>query len=263
MLSAYFDASGGKDHGFIVVAGYVSRLSRWERFAVDWRLVLARYKIPNFHMKEFSQSKGPFTSWKECEVRRENLLRDLVSVIKDHVDFGVSSLVPYQEFMEVDKEYHLNDTFICPYVLAGRDCVATVNKELKKKGWNEPVKYVFERGDSGKGRLIDLLDAVGLPIPTFEPSRDEGDIKGAVQLQASDFAAYELRKAMKDHGENAPLWKYRRSLMGLAKLENYWMGYTKANLVELCKDGLIPQRTESSRVRVFKRKPKKNGTLLC
>lgn len=258
LLTSYFDAAGGKDHGFLVVAGYVARLSRWEKFAADWRFMLKHYEVPYFHMKKFAPTKYPKRpfdgpGWKD-ESHRESFLRDLGSVIATYIDFGVACFVPYAEFLEVNKQYHLCEVYPLPYVLAGRDCIATVNKEVKNKGWTQPIEYIFECGDRGKGALVDLVSAVGLPIPTFKPSRDIGGKKGVIQLQASDFAAFELRKAMKEYGEDAPLWKYRRSLMALAKLENYWQGYTKASLIEVCEKAGIPPRTPGSRIRVHKKR---------
>lgn len=259
LLSSYFDASGGKDQGFIVVAGYVARLSRWEMFARDWRFMLGQYNVPYFHMKDFAHGKEPFDNpeWKK-EPRRENFLRDLVSVIATYTDFSVACLIRYEDFFEVDKHYHLRDAYPLPYVLAARDCIAIVNKQLKKKGISDPVKYVFERGDRGAGALVDLAIAQNLNVPTFEPSRDHGNEKGVVQLQAADFASYELHKGMKATVGNMALAKYRRSLLALASLKTCWGKYDKVKLIELCERARIPPRTPGSKVRVHKkRRPRK------
>lgn len=255
MLTSYFDASGGEDHGFVVVAGYVARLSRWEAFARDWRFMLKEYDVPHFHMKDFAHSKEPFNTpqWKD-EPHRENFLRDLVSVIATYTDFGVACLIRYQDFLEVDKQYHLRDTYLFPYVLAARDCIAIVNKQLRRKGISDPVEYVFERGDRGAGRLVEHATAQNLNIPTFKSSRDHGNEKGVVQLQAADFAAYELYKGMKATVDNMALVKYRRSLLALANLETYWGSYDKVKLIELCERARIPLRTPSSKIRVHKKR---------
>jgi hypothetical protein len=71
----YCDAGGGKDHGFIVVAGYLSTFDRWGAFTKEWNELLARFDIPYFHMKKFSQFKAPFDTepWKD-EKRRARFL---------------------------------------------------------------------------------------------------------------------------------------------------------------------------------------------
>lgn len=255
MLTSCLDASGGEDHGFVVVAGYVAQLPRWEMFARDWQFMLKQYDVPYFHMKDFAHGKEPFDSqgWKN-EVRRENFLRHLVSVIATYTDFGVACLIRYKDFLEADKQYHLRDAYPFPYVLAARDCIAIVNKQLKRKGISDPVEYVFERGDRGAGALVDLATAQNLNIPTFKSSRDHGNEKGVVQLQAADFAAYELYKGMKATVDNMALVKYRRSLLALANLETYWGKYDKAKLIELCERARIPPRTPSSKIRVHKKR---------
>src|SRR5262249_7918063 len=81
MLATYCDASGGKDQPMMVVAGYVSTLGAWQAFHSNWKLVLAKYDIPYFHMKEFAHFRGPFEGWQAKEGTRRNLLSDLASVI--------------------------------------------------------------------------------------------------------------------------------------------------------------------------------------
>ena len=52
IMSSYYlycDAGGGKDHGFIVVAGYLSTFDRWNAFTAEWNELLARFEIPYFH----------------------------------------------------------------------------------------------------------------------------------------------------------------------------------------------------------------------
>jgi hypothetical protein len=36
----YCDAAGGKNHGFIVVAGYLSTFVKWMAFTAEWNLLL-------------------------------------------------------------------------------------------------------------------------------------------------------------------------------------------------------------------------------
>jgi hypothetical protein len=65
--SLYCDAAGGKDHGFIVVAGYLSTYEKWLAFNREWNILLGTVDLPYFHMKEFAQSRGPFADWKDDE----------------------------------------------------------------------------------------------------------------------------------------------------------------------------------------------------
>jgi hypothetical protein len=248
MFTSYFDAAGGKDHGFIVVSGWVASLHQWELFEVDWKLLLAKYDIPYFHMKLFSQSAKHFSSWKGNEPKRARFLSLVVEIIKEHVQHGVAGFVEMESFDRVNSIYELSEAVGPPYALAGRDCIAHVNNFLRAKNGNKlpAIDYIFEDGDKGKGELMRVVQKDGWSIPIFRPDHDQlnknGDlIKGVVQLQAADFAAYELRKVMKDDPkEEWPIHKYRKSLRGLADIPAEWGKYTESDLLRICEQ--VPLR---------------------
>jgi hypothetical protein len=215
----YCDAAGGEDHGFIVVAGYLSTLSKWRDFAEDWKYLLATYDLPYFHMKEFAQSKGPFVSWKDDEPKRARFLSKAAMIIQQNVQRGFAHMVEFDLFNRLDKRFCLTEHLGCPYSLAAMSCAARARKILRRND----VTYIFEDGDKGKGYLMRLMEAEGFPAPVFRPSRDQkrkhGIVKGVIQLQAADFAAYELRKVFKDDpNEVWPLEKYRKSLHALSQV---------------------------------------------
>jgi hypothetical protein len=235
MLSCYFDASRDSPTTVTIVSGWVATVGAWDRFDGDWKILLAQYDIPYFHMKEFAHSRGPFTTWKGEENKRANFLRKAVDVIAANVLRGFACVVEHEPFGKIDKQYRLSEAVGVPYSLAGRDCVAHANLWLRKEQRRLAVKYFFEDGDEGKGELRRVMKKDGLPRPVFAPSRDtpSGDV-GLTPLQAADFAAYELLKAYKA-GEDLPLYKYRRSVKELAKIQASWGKYTEQNLVDLCK----------------------------
>jgi hypothetical protein len=235
MFSCYFDASRNNPVTVTVVSGWVAAVSAWERFETDWKILLAQYDIPYFHMREFAHSVGPFSSWKGQENKRANFLRKTVDVIGSNVLYGAACIVEHGAFEKVEKAYPLASLAGVPYSLAGRDCVAHVNTWLRKAERDLPVEYFFENGDSGKGNLMRIMERDGLPSPQFKPSRDIPSVeKGLTPLQAADFAAYEILKAH-PLGENLPLYKYRRSLKELAKIQSWWGKYSERDLVSLCR----------------------------
>ncbi len=65
-------------------------------------------------------------------------------------------------------------------------------------------------------------------------------VVGVTPLQAADFAAYELLKAH-GIGDNLPLYKYRRSILELAKIPAWWGSYTESDL-----KALLRAHTDSS-----------------
>ena len=246
MFTCYFDASGGRDRGIIIVAGWLSTVARWEQFDADWRLLLARYHLPYFHMKEFAHSTGPFEKWKGIEVKRTMFLRRAVDVIATNVDHGFCCLVRHSDFDQVNARYGLSEDFGNPYSLAARSCIAEANKWVRKRKRTDEiqVEYIFDDGDKGKGLLISFMEKEkpGLPLPIFKPSRDRQGMKGLTQLQAADFAAYELLKAH-DAVQSGPFHKYRRSMVALARIPAWRKQYTKAGLISLCKLREIPVRS--------------------
>jgi hypothetical protein len=236
----YCDAAGGADHGFIVVAGYLSTFEKWVSFAIKWNLHLAAYNLPYFHMKEFSQSAGAFLGWDQQEQRRRSFLAKAASIIAEHVERSFGCIVEFDIFERVNRRYRLSDVAGVPYSLAGINCVAKAGNALGRN-----VNFVFEDGDIGKGELMRIMGQEGYPSPYFSPSSDVQKngrvVKGIVQLQAADFAAYELRKVFKDDPTEAwPLEKYRKSLRMLASIgasdPNAWSRFREEELVVLCKD---------------------------
>jgi len=253
MFTPYFDSShtsGGK--GVWVVSGWLSTVEKWERFTVDWKLVLAKFNVPYLHMKEFAHSTGAFADgWKGENNKRELFIRTLISVIKDHAIAGFSSMIENSVFEEVDKEYEVRENFGNEFALCGRTCAAKANLWLRDNGYDRPAEYVFEAGDE-RGRLTHLFESQGYPPPIFRPSHDRiaNDgvlIRGLVPLQAADLMAYELRKAWDTLGDvdGNEIWKYRKSFLGIgmvAQRRGDCGNYTANDLRDTCKNASIPKR---------------------
>lgn len=250
-FTGYFDASGGKDAEITSVAGWMATIGEWEHFETDWRILLAKYDLPYFHMKEFAHSTGPFKDWKGEDNKRQNFMRLAVDVIRSRVHWGVACGVEHDVFKKVNAEYRLAEAVGNEYSFAARDCMAQANKWVRKVQTGIQVNYVFDEGDRGAGRLVDIVqrhnlaipndDRRQLSIPIFKPSRDKGERKGLVPLQAADFAAYEYLKAYRI-GEFAPLYRHRKSMLALAKIPS-WSGiYTRDDLVKLCRRSGISKR---------------------
>jgi hypothetical protein len=203
LMSGYYlycDAGGGKDHGFIVVAGYLSTFERWNAFTGEWNELLARFDIPYFHMKKFSQFEEPFDSdiWKD-EKRRARFLSSAADIIARNVEKSISCIVEFGIFDRVNKIYRLDDAVGVPYSLASRTCAA---KASLHRGSATDATYIFDDGDEGRGELMRVMERDGYPSPIFRPSRDRMKdgrlVRGLRPLQAADFAAYELRKVYKE-----------------------------------------------------------------
>ena len=72
-------------------------------------------------------------------------------------------------------------------------------------------EFIFETGDTGRGKLIDMCRDQKYPEPLFKPKRDTIDaktgrlVKGVVPLQAADLYAYDLFYRARDIAKGKPV----------------------------------------------------------
>jgi hypothetical protein len=247
MLTCYFDEAGGKDHGFMIVCGYVASVEQWENFEVDWKLFLIKYDVPYFHMKEFAQCKGPFAKWKEEKYKsvRAAFCDHAGAIIYSRVERAFICNISNTAFEAADKRYELSEFFNSPYALAARMCASRARNWSKRRLDPPEVEYVFEDGGPDKGGLIRSMTQLRprFADPIFRPSRDTKDgRKGLVQLQAADFLAYELRKWQADL-TNAPKRPARKSLRATLRVHNKDVAMVSLQkLKAFCEKVHIPRR---------------------
>src|ERR1700744_5718071 len=148
MMTCYFDEAGGLELGYTFVCGFVAATAEWERFKVDWNIFLAKYDVPYFHMKEYSQSKGPFKKWAPDAMKgiRSDFMRDAADIIKSTTRQMFISMISHELFAEIDMRYKFHETFSSPYALAGQLCVALANTWRRKTTSPLDMEYVFEDG---------------------------------------------------------------------------------------------------------------------
>jgi len=238
MWSTYCDASGGADQPVQVVAGLISTTARWKIFDTDWRIALASFDVPYFHMKEFAHSKGPFSKWKGQQFQRKRFLRTLIDIMASNVECGVGMLLPTHIFHSVDKIFCLSEELGNSFTACAVMCIVHGQRVMN----TTEMQYFFESGDVGRGDLEQILLKHGHPIPLFQPSRDRGQIRGVVPLQAADFLAYELLKSYKI-GESEPEWKHRESAKEFHKrVRGDYKKYSEIDLIQFCLKLNIPQR---------------------
>lgn len=202
-----------------VVAGYLSSMEEWEHWEFDWKLTLADFDVPYFHMKEFVARRKAFSApkWKSESYRKQFLSR-LIAITNRSMIASFASVISHEQYQLANNFYEL-DAIANPYALAGRDCAYRVRQFLRSRS-DMPLSFVFERGDEGKGMLLELIDASRLPTPSFKRPRPDPDAQRdiddppVIQLQACDLIAWEIRRGEKDWQLEKPL---RQSLMAIGK----------------------------------------------
>jgi hypothetical protein len=248
MFRSFFDEGGGEDHGFLAVCGYVASLERWKRFEADWKRMLALHEVPYLHMKELAHFKGPYKKWKDNENGRIALLRDAGAIVCGYAEYGFLSAVWYGDFDKVNRQYYLAENFHSPYALAGRFCIARANLWMGQGGKSvREIDYVFDRGGPDVGGLSELMQRSNLQIPSFKASQDTETEIGMIQLQAADYFAYELRKAVVDHAGD-PYTRpeeFRKSFQAIMDVPVDQGNYREAELIDLCETSGVQRRSLS------------------
>jgi hypothetical protein len=246
MLSAYFDESISQKDNCLIIAGWLSDFKKWEIFEHDWKIFLAKYDVPYLHMKEYTQSKGPFSKWdgSNWEGTRRNFIHDAAKIVSACVAWGFSCFIPHFVFWRVNRHYELTQMFTSPYALAGWTAIAMVNNGCERIGNTADIKYVFDDGGPDKAGPISSVEKTPVfQFPSFERSRDLIDYKsgkvrkGLVQLQSADYLAYEIRRAIDRHRHS-----HRKSLLALPFEKIDHVTYVDAGLINTCKRLSIPKR---------------------
>jgi hypothetical protein len=220
MFVACFDAGGKEDSApCITVAGFVAPVNAWIEFEQKWKERLAHDGLTYFHMVDFAHSTNEFSEgWKGNEPRRRRLLSDLMEIIVPNVSrkFSVSvesgSLEKHVD-QDLRSHYLLN-----AFVLGARACAGKVLAWARRDKINTPIEFVFEEGDSGKGKLIERFQFDGFGTPIFRYKKDttmKGIFhEGFTPLHAADFLAYEMFQVAKRRSIDRWGWEQFRRVVG-------------------------------------------------
>lgn len=249
---AYFDASMDKGKTDMLVAGYVSTVEEWAQFEIAWKLTLAKYDVPFFKMSEFIGRRKEYSHPKwQSETYRAQFLADIGQIIWGWTAASVACHMKQALFDQYNAIYELDKRFN-PFAICARDCAAQVRKYIRNEVKSDlPIAYIFDQGDEGKGFLIKEMQASKLPLPAFKRSRPDPELDKDdpyhVQLQACDFAAWELRRGRKDLEDGKAPTQLRKSLLALRmeKPRRIWKDTKEPDLLGLIRVARIKKRNEN------------------
>jgi hypothetical protein len=201
LITAYFDASGTPDTQVLSVGGLVSTAEKWVAFSEAWQEILEAFEVSAFHMKDYAHSNGEFSSWKCDEPKRRRLLRALIRVIEDHVEYTVAHALLMNDYRAMDQKYCLSE-FMRPYTFVASSCVGAIGPWARGASYDpDAIAYVFEKGDIDQSDLprcwesqfphmrikpVFFKKSDKYPDPTIRPIRP---------FEAADLIAYENHKA--------------------------------------------------------------------
>ena len=204
LYNAYLDESGTHAGSrAVVVAGFVSNVSKWEAFSEQWSAALNEWGVSAFHMTDFESRHGEFADWKN-EERRERLNR-LLDLIIEHTFSSIGFVVRKKSFDEILSD-EAKELCVDAYGLAAIGCwynLALRAREPRIDGW---VDYVMEAGCKGGGALQQIWSKQSDDQQWLDNTRiislDFRSKHISPPLQAADILAYELfKQAQRQFGE--------------------------------------------------------------
>ena len=196
IFSAYFDASGTKRARILTVAGFVSRVNKWDRFNDEWSALLLAQHVPFMHMTDFVSNQGAFVSWKGQSTaqsdRRRKFVADLSNCIKRNTNKGFSSSVILSDYREVNAEFNLAECVGQPFTLCMRACLGGLKLWANKKDIRtEDVLVAIEHGDDDQGELKRQGHRDGFTIVSAAK-------QNVIAFQAGDVAAWKSRTVLQN-----------------------------------------------------------------
>jgi hypothetical protein len=243
-FSAYFDASGNKnEHRILTVAGFVSRVKKWDRFGKRWSSILDSYGVRSMHMTDFASSGGEFKDWKGKSELRRAFMEELVKCIKDHTNKGFASSVVIPGYNEVNREYMLSEKIGQPYAVCGMASLGALALWARKKRIDIAQMIIaVEQGDQDQGELIELARKDGMKVIAI-PKQD------TQAFQAGDIVAWKSRTAIHQalYGPATcpqDLDSIMRSLKPINPIVHRNGGFDKDRLLRYCQRKGIKRREQ-------------------
>lgn len=232
MLTAYFDESGKEpsQSKFLTIAGYISNITRWEAFELEWKRMLADYSLDFAHQVDFAHFKGGYKDWGES--KRVAYQQDAHSIIKAHTaEKGFDASLLWDDYLAEVPSY-VPDPKHPAYAILVNAIMLNVGQWLNEQAIYLPVNYVFEDGVEDEGWIKKAYDKArgdirsgakfhlgSLAFSPGKPRKDDATVIPVLQLQAADMYAYEINKIRQDDytGRLAKVGKVRASLDNLKK----------------------------------------------
>jgi hypothetical protein len=234
MLKAYLDDSGDSAdpaEKICCIAGLACLESKLSEFEEQWDKVLAEFKVPYLHMKEFAHSapKSPFADWKGDEEKRRNFISKLLDVLEPYA-IGVSgATVPISEWhkLDADRKEQLQD----PYFMCLQETL--VQSAALTEMFRDRMDVIFSDQSEDKGKAYKLYSHIheNHPIGRSLSSFSFASFKDKTILQAADLIAFEVRRfgADLEIPEATPL---RAPMKRLFKMYNFFNFFGRNEIVK-------------------------------
>lgn len=227
-FSAYFDASGHpSDQPFVVVSGFVANAHQWLFFNKMWEAIHKRYDIAlPFHAADFAGRYRQYKKWSLDDPEAEDFASELASAQQIYMLFGVSCVVDMGDYRQLSEVFQLGQ-MVPAFALGARACISLLEKWQAFANIEYPIECVFEDGDFGRGKFIEIMRTERMPAPIF---KNKGDFPG---LQAADHVAWEQGNHLKKQRTGNPVSR-TPTFNQLLAIPHMHMQTTVESLLNVC-----------------------------
>ena len=153
ILHTFADESGIENTAqYCIIAGYIGPPRQWQRFRREWRRVLRKYRVPEFHAKDFYQPErrknvAHYAGWSED--RASDFLAALLTAINDRDIEPISTSVDVPAFnsFDHDERRYLTGGLLATHAEGYEDGSTVVLTEgFKSSGApSRPYMAIFQR----------------------------------------------------------------------------------------------------------------------
>lgn len=233
-LAAYFDESRNfrerneHDYGIVAVAGYMAPVEMWdESFTPAWRRVLdaAPHPIREFKAADCRHGKGEFAKWSRSD--RNDLTRDLVSVIGDpaHALVGFGAAVLMQEVVFTSRMKQRDRERTAYYWCTSRILGDAITRSEQFLG-EDHLQCVFDEEKDLGAQAQEGFEVIRDQFPHIRTRVRRPHFAHSHELpplQAADLLAYETYKELRNRKDDRAPSKALARLVAGRPHQAYYM----------------------------------------
>jgi len=209
----YADESGkmSSKADYISLCGYISHVSEWQRFSLEWNNCRFRWGVPAVHMNRIMFPERKEDEWldirkkwgRDWEAKRDLMLDDFAATIRNAHLVCIGAAVDAKHFRSLP-ESEFKKEAKDPVYLAFHTLVMRGIEKTETVDKCSPISIVVDDGDEEYSiGCIKLLNSLKQhPSPKFQKVRDRidgmcfGNDRSYPGLQAADMVAYEARRLL-------------------------------------------------------------------
>lgn len=214
MLKAYLDDSGKADSdSVVVVAGFVSGVTTWDRFETRWQKFLTDYEIKGkFHTAPFeSRCERPYSRW--ADDKYNSAKAELLGLLKEFNLFGIAAVAHVESFNKWQAS-HSSFFLPDPHYFCLDKCMHVLVHAISEHPRDEGVDIYIEQDTEHQklGRSIaewhkNMLKKSNRISPLFpDPNRsitiNYGSPIQHLPMQVADVLAHSFFREYRDYLSN-------------------------------------------------------------